>query len=288
MWIREKYQLRQWDLIRVPTLARAICSSRLNAIPESRIPRCSTTARCTSIGSENDSHRLLQQACTGNDAILVVSEYRSIPNAVGDARHRPRGDRGDARAALSGTRRADRRALPVGGHQRGGQVHDPGCTPAHLFVNAEQDADGARLRVLRVTGAIVNARRASAGPTAARWAFARVRPTRRSKWSEDRDYYELLSLYHPPQRELDDRDGTARRGETRSPLDANRPPRIVDAERAVLVSQCRHLSDARPQSFADSNGDGIGDFNGLISKLDYLEAPWHHRDLAPAVLSRRR
>src|SRR5882757_8289939 len=25
------------------------------------------------------------------------------------------------------------------------------------------------------------------------------------------------------------------------------------------------------RSFSDSNGDGIGDFNGLISKLDYLE-----------------
>src|SRR6476469_9694269 len=25
------------------------------------------------------------------------------------------------------------------------------------------------------------------------------------------------------------------------------------------------------RSFMDSNGDGIGDFNGLISKLDYLE-----------------
>src|SRR3990170_37253 len=25
------------------------------------------------------------------------------------------------------------------------------------------------------------------------------------------------------------------------------------------------------RSFSDSNGDGVGDFNGLISKLDYLQ-----------------
>ena len=31
------------------------------------------------------------------------------------------------------------------------------------------------------------------------------------------------------------------------------------------------LYEVRVRSFADANGDGIGDFEGLTSRLDYLE-----------------
>ena len=38
------------------------------------------------------------------------------------------------------------------------------------------------------------------------------------------------------------------------------------------------------RSFSDSNNDGIGDFAGLIEKLDYLQEPRRLVPVAPAVL----
>jgi hypothetical protein len=43
-----------------------------------------------------------------------------------------------------------------------------------------------------------------------------------------------------------------------------------------------------PRSFADANGDGIGDLAGIESRLDYLAAARRRRDLAVAGLSPRR
>ena len=39
------------------------------------------------------------------------------------------------------------------------------------------------------------------------------------------------------------------------------------------------------KAFADSNSDGVGDFAGLTSKLDYLRRSRGHRPVAAAILS---
>lgn len=44
------------------------------------------------------------------------------------------------------------------------------------------------------------------------------------------------------------------------------------------------------RSFCDSNGDGIGDFQGIISKLDYLQelgigAIWISRSMIPPIMT---
>ncbi len=40
-----------------------------------------------------------------------------------------------------------------------------------------------------------------------------------------------------------------------------------------------------PRSFADGNGDGIGDFKGMIEKLDYLKGSRYRCDLVIAAFS---
>lgn len=39
-----------------------------------------------------------------------------------------------------------------------------------------------------------------------------------------------------------------------------------------------------PKSFKDSNGDGVGDLKGIISKLDYLQKARNYSDLALSSL----
>ena len=38
------------------------------------------------------------------------------------------------------------------------------------------------------------------------------------------------------------------------------------------------------KAFLDGNNDGIGDFGGLLQKLDYLAGSWRHLHLAASVL----
>lgn len=50
-----------------------------------------------------------------------------------------------------------------------------------------------------------------------------------------------------------------------------------------MVENGRVLRGVCPQ-FQDSNGDGVGDLNGIIARLDYLADIRHRRHLGDAVL----
>ena len=65
------------------------------------------------------------------------------------------------------------------------------------------------------------------------------------------------------------------------------PPReeALQAHTDPLWYKDAIIYELHVRAFADSNNDGIGDFPGLISKLDYLAGSRRHLHLAAAVLS---
>ena len=84
-----------------------------------------------------------------------------------------------------------------------------------------------------------------------------------------------------------------RRGCSRSTTRSCAPGRRSGRSAGLPTSACSNRSrpsctTVRPiaavRAFADSDGDGIGDFRGLTERLDYLAGPRRHRDLAAAVL----
>ena len=112
-----------------------------------------------------------------------------------------------------------------------------------------------------------------------------ARPTRRYRWHGARELRRARPVRRPPTSSASSAVASSASATTPDELrrssTARRPRRPTDPPDWY---QDAIIYELHVRAFADSNGDGIGDFNGLTPAARLPRRPRRHRDLAAAVL----